>query len=98
MDTHDFPDQLKTIDICACGPLRVASSLINGGLLKEGSKIVMITSQGGSVGWREVQCPTGGDYGHHVSRSCGLLCKFRNDPLLVLTFVLSIRCRKLPPT
>ena len=62
----DFPIQLKTIDICACGPLRVSASLINGGLLQEGSKIIMITSQGGSVSWRTTQNPTGHDYGHHV--------------------------------
>jgi NAD(P)-dependent dehydrogenase (short-subunit alcohol dehydrogenase family) len=66
LDSLDFPDQLKTIDICACGPLRVTASLINGGLLKEGSKVIMITSQGGSISWRTVQNPTGGDYGHHV--------------------------------
>jgi NAD(P)-dependent dehydrogenase (short-subunit alcohol dehydrogenase family) len=63
----NFPEQLKTIDICACGPLRVTSSLLNGNLLQEGSKIIMITSQGGSVGWRTVQNPKGTDYGHHVS-------------------------------
>jgi len=66
VDNLDFADQLKTIDICACGPLRVSAALVNGGLLEKGSKIIMITSQGGSVGWRPVQCPTGGDYGHHV--------------------------------
>jgi hypothetical protein len=67
LDALDFADEIKTIDICAIGPLRITSSLINGGLLKEGSKVIMITSQGGSVTWRPVQCPNGGDYGHHVS-------------------------------
>ena len=67
LDTLDFQDELKTIDICAIGPLRVTASLINGGLLNEGSKVVVITSQGGSVTWRPTQCPEGGDYGHHVS-------------------------------
>jgi NADP-dependent 3-hydroxy acid dehydrogenase YdfG len=62
----DFADEIKTIDICAVGPLRITSSLVNGGLLKEGSKVIMITSQGGSVSWRPTQCPDGGDYGHHV--------------------------------
>lgn len=69
LDNLDFQDELKTIDICAIGPLRVTASLINGGLLKEGSKVIMITSQGGSVEWRPTQCPEGGDYGHHVSCS-----------------------------
>lgn len=67
LDNLNFAEQLKTIDICALGPLRVTASLLHGDLLKEGSKVIMITSQGGSVGWRTVQNPTGHDYGHHVS-------------------------------
>lgn len=69
MDSLNFKEELKMIDICALGPLRVSASLFNGGLLKEGSKVAMITSQGGSVGWRTTQNPTGGDYGHHMSKS-----------------------------
>jgi hypothetical protein len=71
----NFPVQLKTIDICALGPLRVSASLINGGLLKQGSKIIMITSQGGSVDWRTTQNPTGHDYGHHVRGKDGPRCR-----------------------
>jgi short-subunit dehydrogenase len=67
LDNLDFAEQIKTIDICACGPLRVTSSLLKGNLLKSKSKLVFITSQGGSVSWRTVQNPTGTDYGHHVS-------------------------------
>jgi NAD(P)-dependent dehydrogenase (short-subunit alcohol dehydrogenase family) len=74
----NFPIQLKTIDICALGPLRVSASLINGGLLQPGSKIIMITSQGGSVGWRTTQNPTGHDYGHHVrTKQCGSLSSWK---------------------
>eukprot|EP00494_Astrolonche_serrata_P014213 UN14345 len=29
----------------------------------------MITSQGGSINWRDVQNPTGMDYGHHMSKA-----------------------------
>lgn len=63
----NFFEQIKTIDICACGPLRISAGFFNAGLLKEGSKIATITSQGGSVDWRTVQNPNGHDYGHHVS-------------------------------
>jgi len=63
----DFGEEIKMIDICALGPLRVSASLINAGLMKEGSKIIVITSQGGSVAWRTTQNPEGHDYGHHVS-------------------------------
>lgn len=65
----NFAEEIKMIDICAVGSLRVSSALYNAGLLAKGAKICCITSQGGSVGWRDVQCPTGGDYGHHMSKS-----------------------------
>lgn len=65
----NFKEELKMIDICALGPLRVSANLFQNGLLKEGSVIAMITSQGGSISWRTVQNPTGGDYGHHMSKA-----------------------------
>jgi short-subunit dehydrogenase len=66
LDSLNFAEELKMIDICALGPMRVSSALVNGGLMEKGSKIIMITSQGGSVGWRTTQNPCGEDYGHHV--------------------------------
>ena len=66
----NFDEELKMIDICAVGPLRVSSMMFNAGKIKApGGKIAMITSQGGSVAWRVVQNPTGHDYGHHMSKS-----------------------------
>jgi len=67
--TMDFDDQVKTIDICAVGILRVSDALFRAGKITEGGKIIMITSQGGSIDWRSVQCPDGGDYGHHMSKA-----------------------------
>lgn len=64
-----FDKELAAINICALGPLRISAALVNAGLLKMGSKIINITSQGGSVAWREVQNPEGGDYGHHMSKA-----------------------------
>ena len=70
IDSMNFEEQMKMIDICAVGPLRVSAALRNAGKIKTpGGKIAMITSQGGSVTWREVQNPSGGDYGHHMSKS-----------------------------
>merc|ERR1719218_302002 len=57
------------IDICAVGPLRITAGLVNNGNLKSGGKVAMITSQGGSIDWRTVQNPEGGDYGHHMSKA-----------------------------
>jgi len=57
------------IDICALGPLRVTSALFNAKLLSPTAKVIMITSQGGSIEWRKEQNPKGHDYGHHMSKS-----------------------------
>ncbi len=62
----NFDEQLKQINICAVGPLRVSSALQRAGLVK--GSIVVISSQAGSAEWRFTQNPEGGDYGHHMSR------------------------------
>ena len=69
-DSLNFEEQLKQIDICALGPLRVNSALVNAGALAKDAKLVIITSQAGSVEWRTTQNKDeGGDYGHHMSRA-----------------------------
>lgn len=65
----NFKEEWKMIDICALGPLRITSALFNAGLLPKHAKVAMITSQGGSVSWRFTQNPKGGDYGHHMSKA-----------------------------
>jgi len=67
--TLDFEEEKKMIDICSIGMLRVTAALWNADLIKTGGKVAMITSQGGSIAWRDVQCPSGGDYGHHMSKA-----------------------------
>eukprot|EP00587_Corethron_hystrix_P009011 CAMPEP_0113310106 /NCGR_PEP_ID=MMETSP0010_2-20120614/7882_1 /TAXON_ID=216773 ORGANISM="Corethron hystrix, Strain 308" /NCGR_SAMPLE_ID=MMETSP0010_2 /ASSEMBLY_ACC=CAM_ASM_000155 /LENGTH=290 /DNA_ID=CAMNT_0000165491 /DNA_START=219 /DNA_END=1091 /DNA_ORIENTATION=- /assembly_acc=CAM_ASM_000155 len=69
-DSLNFEEQLKQIDICALGPLRVNSAAVNSGALAEDAKLVIITSQAGSSEWRSTQNKDeGGDYGHHMSRA-----------------------------
>ena len=66
----NFEEQLKQINICALGPLRVNNAAVNTGALADGAKLVVITSQAGSVEWRSTQNKDkGGDYGHHMSRA-----------------------------
>ena len=66
----NYAEQLKQLDICALGPLRVSAALHSAGALKEGSTCAIITSQAGSVEWRFTQNKgEGGDYGHHMSRA-----------------------------
>merc|ERR1712176_816638 len=63
-------EQLKQIDICALGPLRVNAAAVNAKALADDAKLVIITSQAGSAEWRKVQNKDeGGDYGHHMSRA-----------------------------
>ena len=73
LETMNFEEQLKQIDICGVGPLRASRALLMGGMIQKGAKIVIISSQAGSVEWRYTQNPSGGDYGHHMSRaSCNM--------------------------
>lgn len=69
-NTLNFEEQLKQIDICALGPLRVNNAAVNTGALADGAKLIIITSQAGSCEWRFTQNKDeGGDYGHHMSRA-----------------------------
>ena len=66
----NFDEQLKQIDICALGPLRVNAAAVNAKALADDAKLIIITSQAGSAEWRKVQNKDeGGDYGHHMSRA-----------------------------
>jgi len=66
----NFEEELKQIDICAVGPLRVCSALYQGGKLADEAKLIIITSQAGSAAWRTTQnADQGGDYGHHMCRA-----------------------------
>eukprot|EP01083_Nonionella_stella_P021397 59352_1 len=80
-DTLNFEEQLKQIDVCALGPLRMNNALVQSKALAEGCKLVTITSQAGSVEWRSTQnADTGGDYGHHMSRSaCNMAVKLLSE-------------------
>jgi len=69
LSAMDFAEQLKQIDVCAVGVLRVSTACVNAGLVPAGGKIIIISSQAGSADWRFTQCPTGGNYGHHMCRA-----------------------------
>lgn len=69
-DSLNFDEQLRQIDVCALGPLRVTSALFQAGLLEAGARAIIISSQAGSAEWRFTQNKDeGGDYGHHMSRA-----------------------------
>ena len=69
-DTMNYDEELKQIDICAIGPLRVSACLRQAHALKNDAQVIVITSQAGSLQWRFTQNKNvGGDYGHHMSRA-----------------------------
>eukprot|EP00903_Cladosiphon_okamuranus_P016884 g15566.t1 len=69
-DTFEDPKYdaaVKMYEVCVLGPLRTLQSLVMSGLLREGSNIGMITSEGGSVSLR-TELEGGNNYGHHMSK------------------------------
>lgn len=51
LDSLNFAEELKMIDICAVGPLRVTSALVNAGLVPSGIRFIAYTlySQSSSI-------------------------------------------------
>ena len=83
VSTLNFAEQLKMIDVCALGPLRVSSAAYNQGKISKGGRVIVITSQAGSVEWRTTQNKgEGGDYGHHMSRAaCNIAAVLLSEEL-----------------
>mmetsp|Transcript_165244 Transcript_165244/g.317228 ORF Transcript_165244/g.317228 Transcript_165244/m.317228 type:complete len:309 (-) Transcript_165244:147-1073(-) len=68
LDNLNAKEDFLMFDICAEGPLRVTKALRAAGKLQNGSKVVTITSQAGSVTWMSGEA-TSQDYGHHMSKA-----------------------------
>eukprot|EP00607_Mallomonas_marina_P006426 CAMPEP_0182428212 /NCGR_PEP_ID=MMETSP1167-20130531/21497_1 /TAXON_ID=2988 /ORGANISM="Mallomonas Sp, Strain CCMP3275" /LENGTH=268 /DNA_ID=CAMNT_0024610959 /DNA_START=149 /DNA_END=955 /DNA_ORIENTATION=+ len=66
-DELNFDEQRKMMEICAFAPLRVTQQLHKSGHIVSGTKIGMITSEGGSIGLR-TEKEGGANYGHHMSK------------------------------
>lgn len=52
----------------AIGPVFVVQSLVKAGLLGDGSKVILVSSEGGSITLRH-DSEGGGNYGHHASKT-----------------------------
>ncbi|KAI8805496.1 hypothetical protein BJ742DRAFT_819823 [Cladochytrium replicatum] len=68
IETINWKECRKMVEICAFGPLKISSALATEGMLPAGAKVVFITSEGGSIGLR-TEGEGGGNYGHHVSKA-----------------------------
>mmetsp|Transcript_109203 Transcript_109203/g.198987 ORF Transcript_109203/g.198987 Transcript_109203/m.198987 type:complete len:313 (-) Transcript_109203:128-1066(-) len=72
LDKLNAKEDLLMFDIDAEGPLRVTKALRAAGKLQNGSKVVTISSQGGSVTWMSEFARRGWpsqDYGYHMSKA-----------------------------
>lgn len=68
IDDPDFDAELQTYKICAIGPVFVVQALYKAKLLNKGSKVVLVSSEAGSIGLRH-ESEGGGNYAHHASKA-----------------------------
>lgn len=67
-DTADWEKQVRMYTTSAIGPVFVVQNLFKAGLLGEGSKVFLVSSEGGSITLRHEK-EGGGNYGHHASKT-----------------------------
>ena len=70
-ETFDDPDwekQVKMYTTSAIGPVFVVQNLVKAELLGKGSKVILVSSESGSITLRHEK-EGGGNYGHHASKS-----------------------------
>ena len=71
LETFDEPkweDEVKTYTISSIGPVFIIQPLVKSGILKKGSKVMLVSSESGSIGLRH-ESEGGGNYAHHASKA-----------------------------
>jgi len=68
LEKPSFEDQQAMYTIVAIAPTIIVSALSNAKLLKKGSKIILISSESGSIALRQ-QSEGGGNFGHHAGKA-----------------------------
>ena len=67
-DKPDFQAEIKMYSTSAIGPVFIVHHLYKAGALKKGSKVILISSESGSITLRH-SSEGGGNYGHHASKA-----------------------------
>ena len=67
-DEPKFQEEVKTYTICAVGPVFIVQALHKAGLLKNGTKVILVSSEAGSITLRH-ESEGGGVYAHHASKA-----------------------------
>ncbi|KAK3394058.1 oxidoreductase [Podospora didyma] len=62
----NFDDEMRMYATSAVAPVLIVHALVHNGLLKTGSKVVLVSSEAGSVALR---IEAEGNYGHHASKA-----------------------------
>lgn len=67
-DEPDFDKEVLMYKTSAIGPIFVIHRLVKEGLLKKGAKIIIVSSESGSIALRH-ESEGGGNFGHHGSKA-----------------------------
>ncbi|KZN84303.1 putative oxidoreductase [Penicillium chrysogenum] len=67
-DSPDWEKQVKMYSTSAIGPVFVVHNLVKAGLLDQGSKVILVSSESGSITLRHEK-EGGGNFGHHASKA-----------------------------
>ncbi|KAK9358873.1 hypothetical protein V1504DRAFT_459837 [Lipomyces starkeyi] len=67
-DDPDWEKELKMYTTSAIGPVFIVHHLVKSGLLGEGSKLILVSSESGNITLRHEK-EGGGNYGHHASKA-----------------------------
>lgn len=67
-DTPDWDKQVQMYTTSAIAPVFVVQKLAKSGFLGEGSKVILVSSESGSITLRH-ETEGGGNYGHHASKT-----------------------------
>ncbi|KAL2834884.1 hypothetical protein BDW59DRAFT_155704 [Aspergillus cavernicola] len=67
-DTPDWGKQVQMYTTSAIAPVFVVQQLAKAGFLGEGSKVILVSSESGSITLRH-ESEGGGNYGHHASKT-----------------------------
>lgn len=67
-DSPDWEKQVQMYTTSAIGPVFVVHNLVKAGLLDQGSKVILVSSESGSITLRHEK-EGGGNFGHHASKA-----------------------------
>lgn len=67
-DSPSWENEIKMYTTSSIGPVFIVHHLVKAGLLVKGSKVILVSSESGSITLRH-DSEGGGNYGHHASKS-----------------------------